>query len=139
MIILQEYHHYIHYYNYHLVKKHNVIVVTINYRLGIFGFFYHTELDKESKNKVSGNYGIMDIICAVKWIKSNIISYGGNPDNITLMGDGAGANIIVYLMCNSGNEELFQKVIINSYSLDLYSLQLNKYCIGSFWCVLKDL
>lgn len=99
------------------VVDEDILMVTINYRLGIFGFYYHKELDKESKYKISGNYGIMDIICAINWIKKNIISYGGDPNNITLMGDGSGANIIIYLMSNKENEGLFQKAIINSFSL----------------------
>lgn len=104
------------------IVEQNILVITINYRLGIFGFFYHKELDKETSTRKSGNYGIMDIICAIKWIKQNIISYGGDPNNITLMGDGAGANIIIYLMCNQKNEGLFQKGIINSFSF-IYNIR----------------
>lgn len=107
--------------NQDIVDK-DIIIITINYRLGIFGFYTHKELDKESKNNSSGNYGILDIICAINWIKRNIECYGGNPNNITLMGDGSGANIVLYLISNKNNEGLFQKAIINSFSL-IYNIR----------------
>ena len=99
----------------------NVLYITLNYRLGIFGFFQHPELKKEN---TFGNYGISDIICALNWIKNNIQSYGGDPNNITVEGQGSGANIILYLMCNQQciNNHLFHKAILHSCS-QLYNLK----------------
>ena len=104
------------------IVDNDILIITINYRLGIFGFYYHDDLNKESKYNTSGNYGIMDVICAIKWIKQNIFCFGGDPENITLIGDGSGANIIIYLMSNKANEGLFQKVIINSFSF-IYNIR----------------
>ena len=105
------------------IVNNNVIYVTINYRLGIYGFFQHPELKKENKYNSCGNYGIMDIICAIKWIKNNIYWYGGDSNNITLQGQGSGANIILYLMCNDNciDDSLFNKVILHSAS-KMYNL-----------------
>lgn len=99
----------------------NIIYITINYRLGIFGFFQHNELKNEKNH---GNFGIYDIITALKWIKNNIFYYGGDPDNITLEGQGSGANLIALLMCIDEciDDNLFHKAILHSLSC-LYKLK----------------
>lgn len=93
--------------------QNNIIYITINYRIGIFGFFQHPELRNEN---TFGNYGIADIICALQWIKLNITHFGGDPNNITLQGQGSGANIILFLMTNKicNEQKLFHKSIIHS-------------------------
>ena len=68
----------------------DVVLVTINYRLGIFGFMPYGELSAESPHGVSGNYGILDQIQSLKWIKQNIAQFGGDPDNVTIFGQSAG-------------------------------------------------
>lgn len=68
-----------------------IVFITFNYRLGVFGFFAHPELTKESGRKASGNYGILDQIAALKWIRKNIAAFGGDPDNVTIAGQSAGA------------------------------------------------
>jgi len=68
-----------------------IVAVTLNYRLGIFGFFSHPELTKESPNHASGNYGLLDQNAALKWVKENIAAFGGDPDKITIAGESAGS------------------------------------------------
>ena len=112
-----------HFQSNNLLKKNNQIIekdivyINFNYRLGIFGFYVHPELDSESKNKISGNYGILDQICMLQWVKENIYYYGGDPDNVTIMGQGSGANSIIYLMCSDLAKGLFHKAIIQSYGM----------------------
>ena len=71
-----------------------VILVSVTYRLGILGFFAHPLLSAESAHHVSGNYGLFDQVAALKWIKNNITQFGGNPDNITIFGQSAGAGSV---------------------------------------------
>ena len=71
--------------------RHGGVLVTFNYRLGILGFLAHPALSAESEHSVSGNYGMLDQIAALKWVKANIAQFGGDPDHITLMGQSAGA------------------------------------------------
>jgi para-nitrobenzyl esterase len=73
------------------LTKKGIVVVTVNYRLGIFGFFSHPELTKESPNSSSGNYGMLDQHAALLWVKNNIAAFGGNPDKITIGGESAGS------------------------------------------------
>ncbi|MDT9120934.1 carboxylesterase family protein, partial [Escherichia coli] len=68
-----------------------VILVSVTYRLGVLGFFSHPLLSAESPNGVSGNYGLFDQVAALKWIHNNIEQFGGDPDNITIFGQSAGA------------------------------------------------
>ncbi|MXN89979.1 carboxylesterase family protein [Flavobacterium sp. Sd200] len=68
-----------------------IVTVTLNYRLGIFGFFSHPELTKESPNQSSGNYGLLDQNAALLWVKKNIAAFGGDPDRITIAGESAGS------------------------------------------------
>ena len=68
------------------LSRKGVVVVSINYRLGIFGYFAHPLLSNESPNKVSGNYGLLDQIAALKWIQRNIKAFGGDPDRVTIFG-----------------------------------------------------
>ena len=72
----------------------DVVLVTINYRLGIFGFMPYPELSEESPNHVSGNYGILDQIQSLKWIKQNIAQFGGDPENVTIFGQSAGGGSV---------------------------------------------
>ncbi|MBR4687268.1 MAG: carboxylesterase family protein, partial [Bacteroidales bacterium] len=65
---------------------HGVVLVSINYRLGVFGFLAHPELAAESPNGVSGNYGVLDMIQGLKWVKENIAQFGGDPDNVMIFG-----------------------------------------------------
>ena len=94
--------------------KRGVILVTINYRLGIFGFLAHPLLSQESPNKVSGNYGIFDQLYALKWIKNNISQFGGDPDNITVFGQSAGAGSVQALVASPLTKGMIRKAIIQS-------------------------
>jgi len=89
------------------VKEQNIIVVAVTYRLGLFGFL------GGSKERPA-NLGLFDIIEALKWIKNNIRSFGGNPENITLFGQSSGGDAIAHLMISEGVENLFHRVIIQS-------------------------
>jgi para-nitrobenzyl esterase len=73
------------------MAKKGIVTVTLNYRLGIFGFFSHPDLTKESPNKSSGNYGLLDQNAALLWVKKNIVAFGGDPDKITIAGESAGS------------------------------------------------
>lgn len=94
--------------------KHGVVLVTFNYRLGVFGFFTHPLLSEESPNGVSGNYGMLDQIAALKWVKENIAQFGGDPDNITIMGQSAGAMSVQTLLASDLSKNLISKAIIQS-------------------------
>ena len=89
-------------------------MVSINYRLGIFGFLNHPLLAEESPNKVSGNYGILDQIEALKWIKKNIAQFGGDPNNVTIFGQSAGGGSVRTLCESPLARGLFHKAVIMS-------------------------
>jgi len=90
------------------------VVITLNYRLGSFGFLAHPELSAESPNHSSGNYGMLDVLAAVKWVKENIAAFGGDPDRITLMGESAGGNVVANLVASPLSTGLFQRAILQS-------------------------
>ena len=92
----------------------DVVLVSINYRLGIFGFMTHPALSAESPHHVSGNYGILDQIQSLKWIKENIAQFGGDPDNVTIFGQSAGAGSVRTLCESPLARGLFHKAIIMS-------------------------
>src|SRR5262249_44837328 len=87
------------------------VVVSFNYRLGLFGFFAHPELIKESPNKASGNYGLLDQVAALQWVKKNIEAFGGDPSNITIFGESAGSFSVSALIASPLSRNLFQKAI----------------------------
>jgi len=88
-----------------------VILVQVTYRLGVFGFFSHPLLSAESPNKVSGNYGLMDQAAALKWIHNNIQQFGGDPNNITIFGQSAGAGSVQSLCASPLSKNLVSKAI----------------------------
>ena len=88
-----------------------VVVVSFNYRLGLMGFLAHPELTKESPNKASGNYGILDQIAALQWVKKNIAAFGGDPGNVTIFGESAGSFSVSILMASPLAKGLFHKAI----------------------------
>ena len=96
------------------LAKRGQIVVTINYRLNILGYLAHPELDAENADGVSGNYGLLDQIAALEWVKRNIAAVGGNPENITVAGESAGALSVYYLMCAPAAKGLFHRAIAQS-------------------------
>lgn len=96
--------------------KNGVIVVTIDYRLGSLGFFASKELIEEAKAKGEpvGNYGVMDQIAALKWVKNNIAAFGGDPNNVTIFGQSAGGRSVTWLMVSDAAKGLFHKAIAQS-------------------------
>ncbi|WP_157885635.1 carboxylesterase/lipase family protein [Pseudohongiella nitratireducens] len=90
------------------------VVVTLNYRLGVFGYFAHPELVAESPNFSAGNYGILDQIAALQWVQDNIAAFGGDPDNVTIFGESAGAWSVNFLTASPLAQGLFHKVIAQS-------------------------
>ncbi len=96
------------------LAAHSVILVTINYRLGVLGFFSHPELTAESPHHSSGNYGLLDEIAALAWVQRNIASFGGDPKNVTLFGESAGAINAGSLMTSPLSYGLFRRVISES-------------------------
>ena len=93
--------------------KRGVILVTITYRMGIIGFLSHPELSAE-QGGVSGNYGFLDQVAALRWVKDNIAQFGGNPDDITIFGQSAGASSIKNLVMSPLSKDLMAKAIIQS-------------------------
>lgn len=94
--------------------KQDVIFVSFNYRVGRFGFFAHPALTKEDPDGLKGNYGFMDQIAALKWVQSNIQAFGGDPSQVTLVGESAGGFSIHTLMNSPLAKGLFQRAIIQS-------------------------
>ena len=94
--------------------QHGIILVTVNYRLGIFGFMSQRGLEQESPHHVSGNYGLLDQILALHWVQDNIAKFGGDPGNVTLFGQSAGAHDSSLLMASPLAKGLFQRVIQES-------------------------
>jgi para-nitrobenzyl esterase len=96
------------------IARRGVILVSINYRLGILGYLAHPGLSAESREGVSGNYGLLDQIAALRWINRNVASFGGNPANVTIAGESAGALSVMYLMAAPQARGLFAKAVLQS-------------------------
>jgi para-nitrobenzyl esterase len=101
-------------YNGARLADRGVVVVSINYRLGVFGWLAHPELSRESPQGVSGNYGLLDQIQALQWVRNNIRAFGGDPSNVTIAGESAGALSVMYLMASPPARGLFAKAIAES-------------------------
>jgi len=96
------------------IAKEGVIGVTANYREGVFGYFAHPELTAASDYKGSGNYGFLDQVAAIKWVKENIAAFGGNPDRITIVGESAGSFSVSLLMCSPLSKGLIAGAMLSS-------------------------
>jgi para-nitrobenzyl esterase len=96
------------------LAKKGIVVVTVNYRLGLFGFFTHPELTQEASYKASGNYGILDLVAALKWVQENITAFGGDPAKVTVGGQSAGAGNTHILTASPLGKGLFRGAIAES-------------------------
>src|SRR6478736_9648728 len=94
--------------------KHGIVFVSFNYRLGRFGFFAHPALSAEGKGGPLGNYGFMDAIAAMKWVKNNVAAFGGDPANVTAFGESAGGMVMHMLLTSPAARGLVHKAIIES-------------------------
>ncbi|HEU4391311.1 MAG TPA: carboxylesterase family protein [Blastocatellia bacterium] len=108
------------------LARKGVVVVNVNYRLGPFGFLAHPALSRESPYHISGNYGLLDMIAALEWVKRNIRAFGGDPDRVTLFGASAGATSILYLMVSPLAKNLFQRAIVQSAIIPAPTLHLRE-------------
>ncbi|NIA56957.1 carboxylesterase family protein [Massilia sp. TW-1] len=97
----------------HLATK-GMVVVSINYRLGVYGFLSHPDLRKENPANASGNYGLLDQIAALHWVQDNISAFGGDPRRVTIAGQSAGAASVHYLIASPLAKGLFQRAIAQS-------------------------
>jgi para-nitrobenzyl esterase len=96
------------------LARQGVVVLTINYRLGPFGFFVHPALAKGSPDGTSGNYGLMDQVAALRWVRSNISTFGGDPGNVTIFGESAGGASVCWLLATPSARGLFHRAISES-------------------------
>ncbi|MCC7267230.1 MAG: carboxylesterase family protein [Caulobacteraceae bacterium] len=103
------------YYDGQAFAKQGVVLVTMNYRLGALGFFAHPLIVADAPpGEPVGNYGLMDQIAALEWVKANIAAFGGDPDNITVFGESAGGASVLHLLASPRAKGLFQKAIVES-------------------------
>jgi para-nitrobenzyl esterase len=93
------------------LARKGAVVVTMNYRLGPFGFFAHPALTAASPHKASGNYGLADMVASLEWVQSNIAAFGGDPGNVTVFGQSAGAMAIGSLIASPETKGLFHRAI----------------------------
>ena len=93
------------------LAKKGVVLVSITYRLGVFGFFAHPELSAESPHGASGNYGLLDMVAALEWVRDNIALFGGDPQNVTIFGESVGSKAVSSLMASPLAKGLFHKAI----------------------------
>jgi para-nitrobenzyl esterase len=96
------------------LARKGAIVVTMNYRLGPFGFFAHPALTAGSEHRASGNYGLMDMLASLAWVKSNIAAFGGDTNNVTVFGQSAGAMAIASLVASPEAKGLFRRAVSES-------------------------
>ncbi len=96
------------------MAKKGIVFVSINYRVGVFGFMAHPELSKESGNNSSGNYGFLDQMAALRWIQENIGAFGGDPQNVTIAGQSAGSFSVNALVASPLAKGLFHRAIAES-------------------------
>ena len=96
------------------IAQAGVVVITLNYRLGAFGWLAHPALAEGALNSPVANYGMMDQIAALRWVHDNIRAFGGDPDNVTLFGTSSGATSVALLMLCEESRDLFQKAILES-------------------------
>lgn len=94
--------------------KRGIILVSINYRLGVLGYLAHPELGRETPEGISGNYGLQDQIAALQWVRRNIGAFGGDPRNVTIFGESAGALSVEYLLASPRARGLFGRAIAQS-------------------------
>jgi para-nitrobenzyl esterase len=100
-----------HAYDGEVLARKGAVIVTINYRLGIFGFFAHPGLSAESAHHASGNYALLDQIAALEWVRKNIAAFGGDPSKVTIFGESAGSWAVNALMASPLAKGLFQRAI----------------------------
>lgn len=112
------------YYQANGLVENGVVLVTINYRLGPFGYLAHPALTEESGT--SGNYGLLDQVAALRWIKQNIARFGGDPTNVTIFGESAGAQSVSELMATPLADGLYEKAILQSGVSSYNALHLSR-------------
>ncbi len=127
------------YYDGAKLAEQGLVVVTINYRLGVLGYMAHPELSAESPLGISGNYGLLDQVEALKWVRDHIGAFGGDPGNVTLAGESAGALSVMYLMASPAATGLFHRAIVQSgYMINMPDLKESRHgypaaeAVGSF-------
>ncbi|MBS0274231.1 MAG: carboxylesterase family protein [Proteobacteria bacterium] len=114
------------------MAKRGIVVVTVNYRLGVLGWLAHPGLSAENPLHISGNYGLLDQIRALRWVKDNIAAFGGDPANVTIAGESAGGLSVMYLMASPPARGLFAKAIAQSaYMVSTPDLKDAKYGASS--------
>lgn len=99
------------------MAQKGIVALTVNYRLGVFGFMAHPELTKESPNKASGNYGLMDQNAALRWVQQNIAAFGGDPKKVTIAGESAGSSSVCAQMASPLSKNLINSAIGESGSM----------------------
>ncbi len=109
-----------------LAAKANMVVVTINYRLGPMGWFIHESIEDDDPLNSSGNYGTLDIIKSLKWVKKNIADFGGNPRNVTIAGESAGGYNVMSLIISPAAAGLFHKAVSQSGAVTVTSVEDGK-------------
>jgi len=114
------------------LARRGVVIVSISYRLGILGFLAHPQLSAESAQHVSGNYGVLDQIAALRWVQENIALFGGDPANVTIFGESAGALSVMDLVASPQARGLFAKAIAESgYMVSNTELRKSRYGLPS--------
>jgi para-nitrobenzyl esterase len=109
-------------YNGEALAAKGAVVVTLNYRLGLFGFFSYPELTTESDRREAANFGMMDTIAALKWVQRNIARFGGDPKRVTIFGESAGSGMVANLMASPRAKGLFERAIGESSSWDTFNI-----------------
>jgi len=110
------------------LAEQGLVVVSINYRLGVFGYLAHPELSAESPTGVSGNYGLLDQVEALRWINRNICAFGGDPSKVTIAGESSGGLSVLYLMATPEARGLFSRAIAQSaYMISTPELKHGRY------------
>jgi len=118
------------YYQADALAEEGIVLVTINYRLGAFGYMAHPALSADDPRGVSGNYGTLDQIAALEWVRDNIAAYGGNPDQVTVFGESAGAWSVTELMSSPLANGLFHGAILQSGASTYHMGQLDGDGVG---------